>query len=76
MKITVNRSARNSVRCQRSRAMLNLIIEHDGWSCYLKLHAWCDLQRTSGQAMAMHIRNKDESTAVRYKYKVLNAYRK
>ena len=30
MKITVNRAAKNSARCQRSRAIQNLITEHDG----------------------------------------------
>ena len=30
MKIAVNPSAKNIARCQRSRAILNLITEHDG----------------------------------------------
>ena len=30
MKITVCWSAKNSARCQRSRAVLNLITKHDG----------------------------------------------
>ena len=33
MKITVNRSAKNSARCRRIIALLKLITEHDGFSC-------------------------------------------
>ena len=40
MKITVNRSAKNSARCQRSRAIVNLITEHDGLSCYISILIW------------------------------------
>ena len=44
MKITVNWSAKNSARCQRSRAILNLITENDSCSCNLKFLASCDFQ--------------------------------
>ena len=39
MNITVKQSAKNSTRCQRSRAILNLITEHNSFSCYFKFHA-------------------------------------
>ena len=37
MKITVNRSAKNSAPYPRSRAILNSMTESDGLSCYLTL---------------------------------------
>ena len=44
--MTVNRSAKNSARCQRSIAILSLRTEHDGISSNLKFHDWCDLETT------------------------------